>query len=503
MPRNFLGDSPQHYKLTILAFLAINPILFFGLPLIGVDGGFWAGWALLLQFIYTLAMALRCYPLQPGGLLAIEAFILGMADPHSIYHEIEANLEVILLLMFMVAAIYFLKDLLLYVFSNLLVRIRSKYILSVLIMLLAAVLSAFLDALTVTAALLTATAAFSTAIEDHLATDIPDYQGSEQAPPAIAVAERLALVQAADEARDELHSYMRNLLMHGLIGTAVGGVSTIVGEPQNLLIANMVGWDFIEFARRMAPVTAAVLIGAPVLCVLMEKLSWFGYGSQFPEMGERSLLTLKAELAEQGFNTKLKVQAFVALLLCIALVTHVAAIGVIGLGAIILLTSINGKVKEEEIAPAFHEAMPFTALLVVFFSIIAIIHEQDLFAGITHFIFNLGEAGRPALVFGATGILSMISDNVFVAAVYVAEIGDAWKEGIIGREEYEMLAVAVNAGTNLPSVATPNGQAAFLFALTSSVAPRLGLSYLYMVKAAIPYTLVLSLLGAGMVQWLT
>jgi hypothetical protein len=30
-----------------------------------------AGWLLVLEFIFTLAMALRCYPLQPGGLLAI------------------------------------------------------------------------------------------------------------------------------------------------------------------------------------------------------------------------------------------------------------------------------------------------------------------------------------------------------------------------------------------------------------------------------------------------
>ena len=35
------------------------------------------------------------------------------------------------------------------------------------------------------------------------------------------------------------------------------------------------------------------------------------------------------------------------------------------------------------------------------------------------------------------------------------------------REHFENLAVAINMGTNLPSCATPNGQAAFLFILTS------------------------------------
>ncbi len=41
----------------------------------------------------------------------------------------------------------------------------------------------------------------------------------------------------------------------------------------------------------------------------------------------------------------------------------------------------------------------------------------------------------------------------------------------MSREHFDTLAVAINTGTNLPSVATPNGQAAFLFLLTSSIAP--------------------------------
>jgi len=57
------------------------------------------------------------------------------------------------------------------------------------------------------------------------------------------------------------------------------------------------------------------------------------------------------------------------------------------------------------------------------------------------------------------------------------------------------LAIAINTGTNLPSVATPNGQAAFLFLLTSSLAPLINLSYAKMVKMALPYTIVLSIIG--------
>ena len=145
---NFLGPSPDWYKQSIIAFLILNPILLFTL------GPFFTGWVLIAEFIFTLALALRCYPLQPGGLLAIEAVVIGMADPHTVFHEAEANFEVILLLMFMVAGIYFMKDLLLFVFTKILLNVKSKKVLSLLFSLVAAVLSAFLDALTVTAVLL-------------------------------------------------------------------------------------------------------------------------------------------------------------------------------------------------------------------------------------------------------------------------------------------------------------------------------------------------------------
>ena len=43
--KNFLGASPDWYKLTIIAFLVINPILFFFVS------PFLAGWLLVAEFI--------------------------------------------------------------------------------------------------------------------------------------------------------------------------------------------------------------------------------------------------------------------------------------------------------------------------------------------------------------------------------------------------------------------------------------------------------------------
>jgi NhaB family Na+:H+ antiporter len=99
------------------------------------------------------------------------------------------------------------------------------------------------------------------------------------------------------------------------------------------------------------------------------------------------------------------------------------------------------------------------------------------------------------MFFLANGILSMISDNVFVATVYINELSTALAEGTINRAEFDLLAVAVNTGTNIPSVATPNGQAAFLFLLTSALAPLIRLSYGRMVVMALPYTIIMGTVG--------
>jgi len=147
---NFLGKAPKWYKMTILAFLVINPILLFTV------GPFVTGWVLILEFIFTLAMALKCYPLPPAGLLAIESVLLGLTTPHSVYHETVANFPVIMLLMFMVAGIYFMQEGLLFLFTKILVGVRSKTVLSLLFSFMGAFLSALLQLLSLLLTVFTA-----------------------------------------------------------------------------------------------------------------------------------------------------------------------------------------------------------------------------------------------------------------------------------------------------------------------------------------------------------
>ncbi len=487
----FLGLSPEWYKNTIIAFLMFNPIALYALNYIGINGAFFVGWVLLLEFIFTLALALKCYPLQPGGLLAIQALILGLTTPYTLLHEVENNLEVILLLVFMVAGIYFMKNLMLSIFTKLLLRVHSKTKLSLLFCFVAAFLSAFLDALTVTAVLIAVGIGFYRIF--HLANSGADFSSLDHN-----ILDDSTLSNEGQEDLENFKSFLRDLIMHGVVGTALGGVCTIVGEPQNLLIANIAGWEFIEFAVKMAPVTIPVFIAGMITCFAIEKFRLFGFGTHLPLRIKNIFHQYNDyELSKRTniMRLELIIEMVVGILLILALAFHLAAVGIIGLGVIILLTSFKGITDEHDLGEAFKEALPFTGLLVVFFGVVSVISDQGLFSPIINYVLSQNTDIQAPIFFVANGFLSAISDNVFVATIYIKEIKEALDTNVITREQFDHLAVAINTGTNIPSIATPNGQAAFLFLLTSSLAPLIGLSYMRMVIMALPYTAVLSIVG--------
>ncbi len=485
---NFLGNSPKWYKIAILACLIINPLVFFF-----VDP-FVAGWLLVVEFIFTLAMALKCYPLQPGGLLAIEAVAIGMTSPYQVLHEIQANLEVLLLLIFMVAGIYFMKQLLLFSFTKIITKVRSKVVVSLMFCACAAFLSAFLDALTVIAVIIAVAVGFYS-IYHKVASgknfhDDHDHTREEQQ-------------QLNYEELENFRGFLRNLLLHAGVGTALGGVCTMVGEPQNLIIASQTNWGFAEFALRMSPVTVPVLFAGLITCFLVEKFKVFGYGVQLPQAVHTILSDYAAyedKTRTQKDKVKLVIQALVGIWLIIGLAFHLASVGLIGLSVIIINTAFNGVTDEHALGKAFEEALPFTALLAVFFSVVGVIIDQNLFSPVIHWALSFEGNMQLVIFYIANGLLSMVSDNVFVGTVYINEVKTALINGEITRDQFDLLAVAINTGTNLPSVATPNGQAAFLFLLTSALAPLIRLSYGRMVWMALPYTIVLSLVGVAAIE---
>jgi NhaB family Na+:H+ antiporter len=489
---SFMGRAPQAYKYGVIIALVANVLLW------RVAGSVVVGWALVLEFIATLALALKCYPLAPGGLLAIEAVLLGLTTPARVYEETGQGFPIVLLLLFMVSAIAFMQELLVYVFSRALVAFRSRIALSLAFCAAGALLSAFLDALTVVAVVMSVAFAFYR---------IWFVAASGKASPDDAqLADDTLLPGPCQADLRQFRASLRSLLMHAAVGTALGGVCTLVGEPQNVLVGHVMGWNFGRFFHEVAPVSMPVLAVGLLTCVLLESLRVFGYGAEIPA-SVRAVLLERGRQAQRERTPldrwRLAVQFASAAMLVIALAFHWAEVGLVGLAMVVLLTGLLGVSEEHRLADAMKSAIPFIALLVVFFAIVAMIRDLALFEPVVRWVLAKHGTQQTAWLYLANGALSAISDNVFVASVYITELKQAFDAGLVPADQFARLAVAVNTGTNIPSVATPNGQAAFLFLLTSSLAPLLQLSYGRMVWMALPYFVTMTATGLlAVVYWL-
>lgn len=480
--REFLGNSPTWFKLTIISFLALC------LPLKLVLGTTVLGWLFLGMFILSLAMALKCYPLQSGGVLAMGILALGLTTPETVWHEIESNLEVLALLIFMVSFIYFMKPLLSFIFAKLIIGVRSKWILALVFSATSAFLSAFLDALTVMAVLIAVFASLYGVYERIHSAQNTDYNQDH-------VPDREEL---GGDSLQTFRSFIRSLIMHGAVGTALGGVATMVGEPQNLLIAEKMDWSFLQFASVMSRVTVPAAIAGFATCVVLEWTCLFGYGAKL-EPQVRAILKGYIEREDKNRSPReiyaLWVQGISGILLIAGLGMHIMEVGLIGLFLLVLLTALTGINEEHRIGRAFEESLPFVSLLCIFFVVVGMIHDLHLFNPVIRWVLSMPLESQPGIFFLANGMLSALSDNVFVATVYINEVQAAFQAGEIDSDHLEALAVSINTGTNLPSIATPNGQAAFLFLLTSTLAPLIRLGYGRMVLMAVPYAVVLTVVG--------
>ena len=477
---HFLGKAPNWYKYTIIVFLIVNPLVFF------LVSPYVAGWMVLIEFIFTLALALQAYPVPAGGLLAIQAVAIGLTSPDTIYKEVVANLPTMLLLIFMVTGIYYLKDVLFLIFTKIFLKCRKKWQVSLAFSMVAAAVTTFLGALTVLAVLIAICFNFF-ALYHRVAgayADDPKNKHNKQL--------------------EEFRGFLRNLIMHSAVGTALGGTLTLVAEPQNLMIGTKMGWSFVEFFQHCGVIAVPVSITGFIICPLLEIFRVPGYGYQLSEdirqLIVRDYQKMAKEFAGQGMF-KYILQAVVAILVVLALGFSVAEVGFVGLAVIVVISTFTGKVREHDFAEPFNNAMPFVTLITIFFAVLGVVHDQHLVTPVINWVLTFEGRSQLLFLYVVNGAISMVSDSVFVAAIFIAEADNAYRAGAFSLDWYQKIATVINMGTNIPSLGTPNGTAGFLFLLTSSLSPLIKLSYFQMLKLMIPYFLILSSVGAAVVYF--
>ena len=96
---------------------------------------------------------------------------------------------------------------------------------------------------------------------------------------------------------------------------------------------------------KMAPITVPVFIAGMITCFAIEKLQICGFGNQLPARIKNifhEYNTYEESKRTEQDKLELYVEMLVGIFLIIALALHLAAVGIIGLGVIILLTSFKG-----------------------------------------------------------------------------------------------------------------------------------------------------------------
>jgi NhaB family Na+:H+ antiporter len=394
--------------------------------------------------------------------------------------------------MFMVAGVYFLRDFLFVLITRIFLSIRSNVVLAVCMCAAIAVLSAFLDALTILAILVTVGYGFYDAYSRVAVGRVanPDSEHDFHLVP-----------EARREELEQFRAFLRSMLMHGAVGTAIGGVCTLVGEPENIIIGAAADWNFGRFFAEVAPVAVPVLIAGLITCAALERLKIFGYGIPLPP-GVAAVLNRELQEQQAHWTMKDRMLVVAQAVICVGLIAglglHVAEVGLLGLALVVLASTMSGVTTEHQLGKAFEAGLPFTALIVVFFAIVGMIHTQHLFEPVIAWVLTLDGTSQLLMVYASNGLLSAISDNVFVAAIYIDQAKQAFTSGLITLERFEQLAVAIVMGTGIPAMATPNGQAAFLFLFTSAIGKLVGLSYGRMVWMALPYVIITSAAAALM-----
>ncbi len=480
---NFLGHAPIWYKWTMIGFLIANFGIYYTL------GAFVAGWCILLEFIFTLAGALFAFPLVTGGLLLLQAILLQLVPLKSIHEEIAHNMPILYLILFVVTGVHFLKDLLSFLFIKAILGIKEEIVLAVAFLVVGGIKSGVLDALTVMSVVIAVLVNISMLYQDYASR-----VGQEDNNPSDDAFQR----EQRHEVFRALRAALRRLAMQAAVGTMLGGIATLIGEPQNLLIGAVMNWHFSEFFFRMLPVSLPVFTSGVITSFLLEKFRYLDFGQPLPREVRDVLQHEADKLAKERTSrdiSKLWVQAIGAVILITALVLHITEVYVAGLMLLIIVAAFNGA-SEHEVADGIKEGGAFVFVLAVFFGIVAMIHSQHLFAPVSEWVLGFEGKQRLLAYYFATGALSAISDNVFVASLFITDTKTLYDSGAISREEFEKIAVAINMGTNIPSILTPNGQAAFLFLLMSRLAPLIQLTYSRMLLLALPFAIVCTTVGA-------
>ncbi|MCX8095322.1 MAG: SLC13 family permease [Caldisericia bacterium] len=271
-----------------------------------------------------------------------------------------------------------------------------------------------------------------------------------------------------------------------IVSSNIGGSSTMVGDPPNVIIGTSLGFSFIDFLKNVAPISIIVLIFNIIYFLFIFK--------------NDLKIKIKKEVEIKRIEIKDKysffVSIFVFLLTVSLLVFHKTiniSVGVIGLIGASLALFLNGNRFRN-----IWEKIDWDTLLffIGLFIIVGSLEKVGFLSQITNFMIKIFKNPKilPSELLFFSGILSSVVDNVPLAFSMVPIIKNM---SVLKGIPIGVLAWGLSLGTDLGGNGTPIGASANVVALSILEKSGIRVSWGYYLKKVFLGT-ILSLILSGL-----
>jgi Na+/H+ antiporter NhaD/arsenite permease-like protein len=198
-------------------------------------------------------------------------------------------------------------------------------------------------------------------------------------------------------------------LLAEVMASNIGGASTLIGDPPNIIIGSRADLGFNDFLIHMGPIVM-------VLMVVFVGLCWLLWGRRLRYDPERAQAVMRLEPRETITDMRLLVRVGVVLILVlVGFVTHAvthlepSVVALLGAGAAVLVSRVPHPIYLEEVE--WETLLFFVGLFVMVGSLVHQGVISDLAESLTA---RIGDNYAPAAVGVLTGsaVLSGIVDNI-------------------------------------------------------------------------------------------
>ncbi len=282
------------------------------------------------------------------------------------------------------------------------------------------------------------------------------------------------------------------LLIPEVLASNVGGISTLIGTPTNILIGSYAGLGFNDFLINLTVGVVAALVGLVIFVVLRYRKSYAAAGGQLSEaMRERlkqsGRITQPAKLRKAGV-----VFGFMLVLFVVGDAIHLVPAVTAILGAVAMLLWVSPDIEE------MLHVVDWTTLIffIALFMTVGALQEVGLISIIATGIGNLvGDnltAAILVLVWSAA-LLSGVIDNIPFAATMLPVV--AYLTRTVPGAEGGVLWYGLSIGAAMGGNSTLIGASPNL--VTAGISERAGyrITYLDFLKVGLPATIVTVIIG--------